>query len=254
MGFTVQIEHILQFIAPQRQTLLFSATMPENIVRIAEKYLKDPAQIALSSVSAPAANIQQENIYLSEGEKYPCLVAQLNTREGSILIFIKTKSGADRMTTKLINEGHDAQAIHGGLRQSKRERVLSEFRNKKYRILVATDVAARGLDVPHIKHVINYDLPQCPEDYVHRIGRTARAGAAGFSLTLITPSDKGKWKSIDRILNPGRFAENEKSEQEDKRVSNDRKKTNDSGVFFKKASVKSNFGRKPKKPSAPRKA
>jgi ATP-dependent RNA helicase DeaD len=254
MGFTVQIEHILQFIAPKRQTLLFSATMPKNIVRIAEKYLNDPAQIAVSSVSAPAANIQQENIYLSEGEKYPSLVTQLNTREGSVLIFIKTKSGADRMTTKLINEGHDAQAIHGGLSQSKRERVLSEFRNKKYRILVATDVASRGLDVPHIKHVINYDLPQCPEDYVHRIGRTARAGATGFSLTLITPSDKGKWKAIDRILNPGRFAENENPEKEDKKVSNDRKKTNDSGVFFKKASVKSNFGRKPRRLGASRKA
>jgi superfamily II DNA/RNA helicase len=253
----VQIEHILQFIAPKRQTLLFSATMPQNIVRIAEKYLNDPARIAVSSVSAPAANIQQENIYVSEGEKYSSLVTHLNKREGSVLIFIKTKSGADRMTTKLINEGHDAQAIHGGLSQSKRERVLNEFRVKKYRILVATDVASRGLDVPHIKHVINYDLPQCPEDYVHRIGRTARAGAAGFSLTLITPSDKGKWKAIDRILNPGRFADNAKSEKEDKRVSHDRKKTNDSGVFFKKTSFQSDLGRKPRqsrRPGSSRKA
>ena len=257
MGFTVQIEHILQFIAPKRQTLLFSATMPQNIVRIAEKYLNNPARIAVSSVSAPAANIQQENIYVSEGEKYSSLVTHLNKREGSVLIFIKTKSGADKMTTKLINEGHDAQAIHGGLSQSKRERVLSEFRHKKYRILVATDVASRGLDVPHIKHVINYDLPQCPEDYVHRIGRTARAGAAGFSLTLITPSDKGKWKAIDRILNPGRFSDNAKSEKEDKRVSHDRKKTNDSGVLFKKALLQSDLGRKPRqsrRPGSSRKA
>lgn len=202
MGFTIQIENIIQFLAPKRQTLLFSATMPKHIVRLAEKYLHNPAHIAVSATSAPAANIQQENIYVKDAEKYANLLTQLNAREGSAIVFIKTKSAADKMASKLLHEGHEAQAIHGDLRQKQRERVLSDFRKKKYRILVATDVAARGLDIPHIEHVINYDLPQCPEDYIHRIGRTARAGAAGFALNLIAPADKGKWNAIGRMLNP----------------------------------------------------
>jgi ATP-dependent RNA helicase DeaD len=217
MGFTVQIEHILQFLAPQRQTLLFSATMPKNIVRMAEKYLDNPVHIAISATSAPAANIQQENIYVSEAEKYTSLVTQLNAREGSAIIFIETKHAADKMATKLLKEGHDAQAIHGNLHHNKRERVMSDFREKKYRILVATNVAARGLDISHIQHVINYDLPKCPEEYVHRIGRTARAGASGFALNLITPADKSKWNAIDHILNPNRAASNDRPKKDAKK-------------------------------------
>lgn len=217
MGFTVQIENVLQFLAPKRQTLLFTATMPKNIVRMAEKYLHNPVQVAVSSVSAPAANIQQDNLYVKEADKYTNLVAQLQERQGSAIIFIKTKMAADRMALKLSKEGHDAEAIHGDLRQNKRERVIRDFRAQKYRILVATDVAARGLDIPHIEHVINYDLPQCPEDYVHRIGRTARAGAAGFALNLITPSDKGKWNAIDRILNPDRVVANDRPQKDYKK-------------------------------------
>jgi superfamily II DNA/RNA helicase len=106
------------------------------------------------------------------------------------------------MAKRLQKEGHSAEAIHGDLKQSKRDRVIASFRKMKYRILVATDVAARGLDIPHIEHVINYDLPQCAEDYVHRIGRTARAGATGSALSFITPADRGKWGAIDRLLNP----------------------------------------------------
>ncbi|MDZ5762794.1 DEAD/DEAH box helicase [Candidatus Cyrtobacter comes] len=218
MGFTIQIENILQGLSAERQTLLFSATMPQNIVCMAEKYLNNPSHVAVSSTSAPAANIQQESIYVSEAEKYQSLITQLDARGGSIIIFIKTKSAADRMALKLFKEGHDAQAIHGDLRQQKRERVMNDFRNKKYRILVATDVAARGLDILHIEHVINYDLPQCPEDYVHRIGRTARAGAAGFALNLITPADKGKWNAIDRILNPDRPVANDELKKDSKKV------------------------------------
>lgn len=219
MGFTIQIEHILQFLAPQRQTLLFSATMPKNIVRMAEKYLDNPAHIAVSSTSALASNIQQENIYVTEAEKYTSLVTQLHAREGSAIIFIETKHAADKMAIRLLKEGYDAQAIHGNLHQNKRERVMSDFRAKKYRILVATNVAARGLDIPHIQHVINYDLPKCPEEYVHRIGRTARAGAAGFALNLITPADKSKWNAIDRILNPDRPVANDRPKKDHKKES-----------------------------------
>ncbi len=247
MGFSIQIENIIQFLPAKRQTLLFSATIPKNIAHMAEKYLNNPAHIAVNSTSTPAANIQQDSLYVTEAEKYQSLVAQLNTREGSAIIFIKTKHAADRMAAKLAKEGHDAQAIHGGLAQSKRERVMSEFREKKYRILVATDVASRGLDIPHIKHVINYDLPQCPEDYIHRIGRTARAGAAGFSLTFITPADKSKWSAIDRILNPGRFVANDRVEKDPKKRTDGGSKKYDSKPSFKTARTKTYRDEKPRR-------
>lgn len=202
MGFTIQIENVMRFMAVKRQTLLFSATLPKNIERIAEKYLKNPARVSVSAPSEPAANIKQDIMRTSEAEKYPILLSELDERGGSIIIFVKTKYGTEKMAAKLSKQGYSADAIHGDLRQSKRDRVIAAFRNKKYRILVATDVAARGLDIPHIEHVINYDLPHCAEDYIHRIGRTARAGAEGSALNLITPADKSKWNAIDRLLNP----------------------------------------------------
>jgi superfamily II DNA/RNA helicase len=202
MGFTEQIENVMQFLHPQRQTLLFSATLPNNIVRIAQKYLNNPARVAVSAPSAPAVNIKQDILKVSETDKYSNLIEELKKREGSIIIFIKTKYATEKMAKKLINDGHKADAIHGDLRQNRRDKVISAFRNKKYRILVATDVAARGLDIPHIEHVINYDLPQCAEDYIHRIGRTARAGAEGNALNFVSPSDKSKWNAIERLLNP----------------------------------------------------
>lgn len=203
MGFVVQIENVMKYMAAKRQTLLFSATLPKNIVRIAEKYLNDPVRIAVNTTSEPAANIKQDILRISEADKYPKLLSQLNERQGSVLVFLNTKYGTEKMAKRLSKEGYSANAIHGDLRQNKRDRVIATFRNKKYRILVATDIAARGLDIPHIEHVINYDLPQCAEDYIHRIGRTARAGAEGSALNLITPSDKSKWNAIDRLLNPG---------------------------------------------------
>jgi len=201
-GFTVQIEKVMTFLAPQRQTLLFSATVAPNIARIAEKYLNDPVRVSVSKSSTPAPNIKQDTIKVSDGEKYTSLLTSLEERDGSIIVFVKTKRGTEKMAKRLQKEGHSAEAIHGDLKQSKRDRVIASFRKMKYRILVATDVAARGLDIPHIEHVINYDLPQCAEDYVHRIGRTARAGATGSALSFITPADRGKWGAIDRLLNP----------------------------------------------------
>lgn len=202
MGFTIQIEQVMKFMTARRQTLLFSATLPKDIVRIAEKYLNEPVRVAVSAPSAPAANIKQDVLRVTEDEKYPSLLSQLEGRDGSIIIFIKTKYGTEKMAKKLSKAGYSADAIHGDLKQSRRERVIAAFRNRKYRILVATDVAARGLDIPHIEHVINYDLPQCAEDYIHRIGRTARAGAEGSALNLVTPSDRGKWSAIGRLLDP----------------------------------------------------
>lgn len=202
MGFSVQIDEILKFMPNIRQTLLFSATLPKNIEKIAEKYLNNPIRVAMTATLVPAANIKQDIVRVRESEKYPSLVSELEGRAGSVIVFVKTKQDTEMMAKRLSKEGFGTNAIHGDLRQHKRQRVINDFKKMKYRILVATDVAARGLDIPHIEHVINYDLPQCAEDYIHRIGRTARAGAAGSALCFVAPSDKFKWLAIERILNP----------------------------------------------------
>jgi len=126
----------------------------------------------------------------------------LHIRKGSILLFVKTKRNADKMVDRLRDDGHSCDCMHGNLRQSKRQRTLISFRAQKIRILVSTELAARGLDVPSIQHVINYNLPQVPEDFIHRIGRTARAGAEGCALTFITPNDRQMWNEIQRLINP----------------------------------------------------
>ncbi len=202
MGFTIQIDQILKHMRGPRQTLLFSATLPEKIISMSKKYLQNPERVSVGSTTLPAAEIAQEIIHVTLEEKYKKLTEQLLTRNGSVLIFVKTKRNADRMAKKLRGEDHSAEAIHGDLRQNKRDKVIANFRKRKHRILVATDIAARGLDIPHIEHVINYDLPQCPEDYIHRIGRTARAGAEGSALCLISDADRSKWNAINRLINP----------------------------------------------------
>jgi len=202
MGFTPQIELILKFIPKNHQTLLFSATLPNNILKISDKYLNKPERISVGSLSTPIEKIKQETFQITQDKKYHELINQLVERNGSILVFVKTKHGADKIVKRLKYDGHSAEAIHGNLRQSKRERVITGFRNGKYRILIATDVASRGLDIPLIQHVINYDLPQVPEDYIHRIGRTGRAGKEGSALTFLTNHDKNMWKAIQRLINP----------------------------------------------------
>jgi superfamily II DNA/RNA helicase len=202
MGFTPQIEMILKFVPKNHQTLLFSATLPQNILRISERYLNKPERISAGSTSAPIAKIKQETLQVYKENKYDQLIDQFLARKGSILVFVKTKRGADKMVKRLKEEGHSADAIHGDLRQSKRDRVINSFRKGLKRILIATDVAARGLDIPLIQHVINYDLPQVPEDYVHRIGRTARAGTEGSALTFLTSDDRSMWNSISKLIDP----------------------------------------------------
>jgi ATP-dependent RNA helicase DeaD len=203
MGFGAQIEKIARFLPQSRQTLMFSATLPNEIIKMSAKYLNNPERIAVGSTNQPLLRIQQEVLHVSEGGKYEELLKQLNQREGSIILFVKTKRGADRMADRLNKQKLMADALHGDLHQRQRDRIIQGFRDKKYRILVATDIACRGLDIPHIEHVINYDLPQCPEDYIHRIGRTARAGAEGAAICLITPQDGEKWRDIHKLLHPG---------------------------------------------------
>ena len=202
MGFGVQLERIMKFMPQVRQTLMFSATIPANIVQVSQKYLKNAERISMGSATAPAAKIEQVVVQISEEKKYDELLNQLGQRAGSIIVFVKTKWGADKMASRLRKEKYGAEAIHGDLRQNQRDRVIKSFREKKYRVLVATDIAARGLDIPHIEHVINYNLPQCPEDYIHRIGRTARAGAEGAAVCLVSPGEASQWRAIQKLMNP----------------------------------------------------
>ncbi len=202
MGFGIQIDKIVKFLPKERQTLMFSATLPAEIVKMSAKYLKSPERIAVGSTTQAMPAITQEVIQVSEVAKYDELVTQLNKREGSIIMFVKTKRGADKMTERLNKIGFKTDTLHGDLHQRKRERVIQAFRDMKFRILVATDIAARGLDIPHIEHVINYDLPQCPEDYIHRIGRTGRNGSVGSAVCLISPEDGLKWRDIHKLLYP----------------------------------------------------
>jgi ATP-dependent RNA helicase DeaD len=203
MGFSIQLDKIATHLPEQRQTLMFSATLPSNILKLANKYLKDPARVCVDSPTKAAPNIKQTIIRTQPGEKFTNLLNELNSRDGSVIIFVKTKRGADQLADKLRKKDLSADSIHGDLKQRQRDRAILHFRNNKTRIMVATDIAARGLDIPHIRHVINYDLPQCPEDYIHRIGRTARAGLEGNALCLICPDDNAKWNAINRLMNPG---------------------------------------------------
>ncbi|MCI5048924.1 MAG: DEAD/DEAH box helicase [Rickettsiales bacterium] len=223
MGFTIQIEQIMKHMPQMRQTMLFSATLPKNIEKVAAKYMQKPVRISVSNTSAPAANIKHDAVQLENADKYDRLLSELNEREGSVILFMKTKHATDKMATKLSKAGHSADAIHGNLRQNKRDRVIANFRRQKYRILVATDVAARGLDIPHIEHVINYDLPQCAEDYIHRIGRTARAGAEGSAICFVAPSDTGKWRAIQRLMDPNAVGEQDNHSDDAKPKGRNRK-------------------------------
>src|SRR5210317_1875831 len=253
MGFTPQIEMVLNFIPKEHQTLLFSATLPGNILKISERYLNQPERISAGSTSVPIAKIKQETLEVFKENKYDELVNQLLARKGSILVFVKTKRNADRMVKRLKEEGHSADAIHGDLRQSKRDRVINGFRKGIKRILIATDVAARGLDIPLIEHVINFDLPQVPEDYVHRIGRTARAGSNGSALTFLTRDDRSMWNSISKLIDPNfkssqnNFKNNSSKNNRNRKSFDKKRNFRDKKKFFKKDDSRSpSFGDKKK--------
>lgn len=204
MGFSIQLDEIAEYMPTDgsRQTMMFSATLPHNIMRMADKYLSNPERIEIGASNSVAQNVQQDVMHVQQDKKYKTLLHELNTREGSIIVFVNTKRESEQLAKKLKDDGLSAEAIHGDLRQFRREKIVKKLRADKFRILVATDVVARGLDVPHIAHVINYDLPMMPEDYIHRIGRTARAGAVGQALCLVSPRDSRRWSAILRLIDP----------------------------------------------------
>jgi len=202
MGFSVQIDEIIKFMPEERQTLMFSATIPPAIRKLTNKYLTEPASVTIDAAEIVNTDITQEFIYTDKEQKYHDLIDQLHKREGTKIIFCRTKRNTEDLAKKLSKDNFRAKAIHGDLRQHQREKIIRLLREGEYDIVVATDVAARGIDVPHIKHVINYHIPDVPEDYVHRVGRTGRAGQEGHSLTFVSGDQNKAWKALDHFLNP----------------------------------------------------
>lgn len=201
MGFIRDIEKIVAALPKKRQTLLFSATMPTEIARLAGGMLIDPAKVAVTPVASTAERVEQRVAYVDRTGKAALLSAILKREPiDRALVFTRTKHGADRVVRGLKKDGIAAEAIHGNKSQGQRERVLAAFRQGRVRTLVATDIAARGIDVDGISHVFNFDLPEVAETYVHRIGRTARAGRAGVAVSLCTAEEQPLLSAIERLI------------------------------------------------------
>jgi ATP-dependent RNA helicase DeaD len=200
MGFIEDIESILESTPKEKRVLLFSATMPANIMKLAKNYMGEYEVLSVKKDSITQNNIEQIYFEVSAADKFEALYRIIDVEEHFYgVIFCRTKIDADEITNKLTNRGCRSEALHGDVSQNQRERILRKFKDKKITALVATDVAARGIDVDNLTHVINYSLPQDPESYVHRIGRTGRAGKQGTAITLITPSEYRKLTNIQRV-------------------------------------------------------
>ncbi len=212
MGFIPDVRKICSAVPGARQTFLFSATLPKEIEELSDGFLQNPVRVQIGSVTRPVDLVLQQFVRLTTREKLPQLVHELQTRKGLVLVFVKSRHGAERLAKQLKLYGCKVAALHGDLRQSRRRQVMEQFRLGDVPALVATDVAARGIDVDGISCVINYDLPQCPEDYIHRIGRTGRAGSVGTALSFVT-EDKDKWAAICRVCRLGKLTELTKTSQ-----------------------------------------
>jgi superfamily II DNA/RNA helicase len=201
MGFIHDIKRIVAMLPKARQTLFFSATMPQEITRLADAMLRDPARVAVTPQASTVDRVEQRVILTEKVSKASLLVEVLKTEKTDrVLVFTRTKHGADKVVRALNKSRIAAEAIHGNKTQSQRERVLAAFRDGKLRTLIATDIAARGIDVDGVSHVINYDLPNIPESYVHRIGRTARAGAEGVAISFCDHEERVYLRDIERLI------------------------------------------------------
>ncbi|MET0387139.1 MAG: DEAD/DEAH box helicase, partial [Polyangiales bacterium] len=200
MGFIQDVRRIVATLPRRRQTLLFSATMPESIRSLAESLLHDPAQIAVTPVATPAQTVEQQLYFVEKADKRHLLTRLLHDMpDDRALVFTRTKHTANRVALHLVKAGITAEAIHGNKSQSARERALANFKQGSLRALVATDIAARGIDIDRLACVINYDLPNAPEAYVHRIGRTGRAGASGRALSFCEATERPQLRSIEKL-------------------------------------------------------
>ncbi|MGQ0611819.1 MAG: DEAD/DEAH box helicase [Paracoccaceae bacterium] len=201
MGFIHSLRRIAKHIPLKRQTMLFSATMPKDIEEIADTYLRDPVRVQVAPPGKPVEKIVQGVYYIPNGDKARLLEEFLKKHPGEqALVFGRTKHGSEKLMKLLVSWGFNAGSIHGNKSQGQRERTLAEFRAGQLDVLVATDVAARGIDIPTVRHVYNFDMPNVPENYVHRIGRTARAGAEGTSVSFCAPAEMGELLAIEKLL------------------------------------------------------
>jgi ATP-dependent RNA helicase RhlE len=200
MGFIHDLRKIIAYVPKERQTLLFSATMPKDISDLAHKYLKDPVQVSVAPESTTAERVTQGVIHVSTSNKLALLGKLLDDPDlDRALVFTRTKHGADKVVRKLMAKNYPALAIHGNKTQSQRLKALAAFKKGDCRILVATDIAARGIDIDGISHVINFEMPNVPEQYVHRIGRTARAGKEGVSISLVAEDELYYLREVEKI-------------------------------------------------------
>jgi ATP-dependent RNA helicase RhlE len=200
MGFQPAIARIAATLPAARQTLCYSATLEGAVKEVAHKYLNNPTRIEIGSVLKPAENVELRTFEVAPDKKQELLEHLLGSEQGSFLVFVRTKHGADRVARRLARSGHSATQIHGDRSQSQRNAALRSFSEGRHRVLVATDVAARGIDVANVAHVINFDLPKVAEDFVHRVGRTGRASARGIASTFAGPAERGDLRKIERTL------------------------------------------------------
>jgi ATP-dependent RNA helicase RhlE len=200
MGFQPAIARIATTLPPIRQTLCYSATLEGSVKEVARKYLNNPARIEIGSILKPAENVELRSFEVEPDKKQELLEHLLGAEQGSFLVFVRTKHGADRVARRLARSGHSATQIHGDRSQAQRNAALRSFSEGHHRILVATDVAARGIDVANVAHVVNFDMPKVAEDFVHRIGRTGRASAHGIASTFAAPSERNDLRKIERTL------------------------------------------------------
>jgi len=201
MGFIHDVRRIVAELPDERQTLLFSATMPKEIARLAREILFEPERVEIASKSIAVDRIEQRVHHLASAAKRTRLTELLSAPDFErVIVFTRTKRGADRVVKNLVRDGVSAEALHGNKSQNARQRSLDNFKEGRSRVLVATDIASRGIDVNDVTHVINYELPNEPESYVHRIGRTARAGAAGIAISFCDASERGQLHSIERLI------------------------------------------------------
>ena len=200
MGFLPAIRRILSTLPTQRQTLCFSATMEQSVAGLVNEYMRDPVRVALGSVLKPAESVHLKAYEVRPGEKLDVLRQLLYAEKGQTLIFTRTKRGAERLAKDLVRDGFSAALIHGGRSQSQRNGALNGFQEGRFKVLVATDVASRGLHVDDVAHVINYDVPKMAEDFIHRVGRTGRAGLQGCASTLAAGAEVLELRQIERAL------------------------------------------------------
>jgi ATP-dependent RNA helicase RhlE len=200
MGFLPAIRAILEELPERRQTMLFSATIEKSVSHLIESSVRNPARIAIGSTTRPAEHVDLKVFEVQQDRKLDLLAHLLDEHQGSVLVFARTKHGTDRLAKQLGQAGFDAARIHGDRTQAQRNQALRGFKSGDYRVLVATDVAARGIHVDGIAHVVNFDLPQVPEDFVHRVGRTGRAGSRGVAWTFSTRQQRSEVKQIERSI------------------------------------------------------